>query len=165
MMTAILFGYNRKPRPPGRIIALAALMYAPGAILLDFVRATDVTRPDKRFLALTPAQWACLATARLGVYLWRRRPPAAPPRPRRPRRPTRKPRPTSPHRRRPRASTKQDSSSALARREDGSGHLVFRARDQVLVAAALGHQVALAKERRVAHERGQVRQIARPVGR
>ena len=82
VMTAILFAYNRKPRPPGRIIALAALMYAPVRFALDFLRATDVTRPDERYLGLTPAQWACLATAALGVHLWRRReppPPTAPP--------------------------------------------------------------------------------------
>jgi phosphatidylglycerol:prolipoprotein diacylglycerol transferase len=72
VMTAILFSYNRKPRPPGRIIALATLMYAPARFALDLVRATDVVRPDRRYLALTPAQWACLATAALGVYLWRR---------------------------------------------------------------------------------------------
>ena len=83
VMTAILFAYNRKPRPPGRIIALAALMYAPVRFALDFLRATDVTRPDERYLGLTPAQWACLATAALGVHLWRRResPPPPPPEP------------------------------------------------------------------------------------
>ena len=78
VMTVILFRYNRKPRPPGRIIALAALMYAPARFALDFLRATDVARPDRRYLALTPAQWACLATAALGVYLWRRGQAAAP---------------------------------------------------------------------------------------
>jgi phosphatidylglycerol:prolipoprotein diacylglycerol transferase len=78
VLTVILFRYNRKPRPPGRIIALAALLYAPARFALDFLRATDVARPDRRYLALTPAQWACLATAVLGVYLWRRAQAAAP---------------------------------------------------------------------------------------
>jgi phosphatidylglycerol:prolipoprotein diacylglycerol transferase len=54
-------------------------MYAPARFLLDFLRATDVARPDRRYLALTPAQWACLATAALGVYLWRRPAPPSPP--------------------------------------------------------------------------------------
>ncbi|HEY7374085.1 MAG TPA: prolipoprotein diacylglyceryl transferase family protein [Polyangia bacterium] len=85
VMTAILFNYNRKARPPGRMIALAALMYAPARFVLDFFRATDVARPDERYLGLTPAQWACLATAALGLHLWRLagRPPsdAAPPAP------------------------------------------------------------------------------------
>jgi phosphatidylglycerol:prolipoprotein diacylglycerol transferase len=92
VLTAILFAYNRKPRPPGRIIALAALIYAPARFALDFLRATDVARPDERYLGLTPAQWACLATAALGVYLWRRRePPASPP----PSEPTAPPEPPS----------------------------------------------------------------------
>jgi phosphatidylglycerol:prolipoprotein diacylglycerol transferase len=78
VLTVILFRYNRKPRPPGRIIALAALLYAPARFALDFLRATDVARPDRRYLALTPAQWACLATAALGLYLWRRGAPPAP---------------------------------------------------------------------------------------
>jgi len=79
-MTAILFTYNRVPRPPGRIIALAALMYAPARFVLDFFRATDVARPDQRYVGLTPAQWACLATAVLGLHLWRlgANPPAPP---------------------------------------------------------------------------------------
>jgi hypothetical protein len=46
---------------------------------LDFLRATDSTSPDRRYLELTPAQWACLATAALGVYIWTRRErPASP---------------------------------------------------------------------------------------
>ena len=81
VMTVVLFLYNRKPRPPGRIIALASLMYAPARFFLDFLRATDVARPDERYFKLTPAQWACLATAALGVYLWRRGDSAAPPSP------------------------------------------------------------------------------------
>jgi phosphatidylglycerol:prolipoprotein diacylglycerol transferase len=78
VLTAILFRYNRKPRAPGRIIALAMLIYAPARFALDFLRATDVQSPDRRYVGLTPAQWACLATAALGVNLWtRRQPPAA----------------------------------------------------------------------------------------
>ena len=78
VLTAILFAYNRKPRAPGRIIALAAMIYAPARFVLDFFRATDVARPDRRYIRLTPAQWACLATAALGFYLWSRRQPPAP---------------------------------------------------------------------------------------
>ena len=87
LLTAILFAYNRKPRAPGKMIALAAMIYAPARFLLDFLRETEVSKvvshPDVRHLGLTPAQWACLATATLGVYLWRRptSPPPAPPGP------------------------------------------------------------------------------------
>ena len=80
VMTVILFRYARKPRPAGHVIGLAALMYAPARFLLDFLRATDVARPDQRYAGLTPAQWACLATAALGArLLFGRREPATPP--------------------------------------------------------------------------------------
>jgi phosphatidylglycerol---prolipoprotein diacylglyceryl transferase len=70
VMTAILFAYARKPRPPGRVIGLAALMYAPVRFGLDFLRATDYgSHPDQRYAGLTPAQWACLATLALGAKL------------------------------------------------------------------------------------------------
>jgi phosphatidylglycerol:prolipoprotein diacylglycerol transferase len=74
VLTAALFLYARKPRPDGHLIGLAALMYAPVRFGLDFLRATDVARPDQRYAALTPAQWACLATFALGVHLIRARP-------------------------------------------------------------------------------------------
>jgi phosphatidylglycerol---prolipoprotein diacylglyceryl transferase len=69
VMTVILFRYARKPRPPGHIIGLAAMMYAPVRFGLDFLRATDVALPDQRYAGLTPAQWACLATMVLGARL------------------------------------------------------------------------------------------------
>ena len=75
-MTIVLFRYAKRPRPPGHVIGLAALMYAPVRFGLDFLRATDVARPDERYAGLTPAQWACLATFVLAVKLMasRRRP-------------------------------------------------------------------------------------------
>jgi len=69
VMTAVLFRFARKPRPSGQIIGLAAVMYAPARFLFDFLRATDVARPDQRYAGMTPAQWACLATAALGAHL------------------------------------------------------------------------------------------------
>ncbi len=73
-MTAILFWYRRKPRPAGHVIALLALMYAPVRFGLDFLRATDVARPDQRYAGMTPAQWACLATVALAGKLMASRP-------------------------------------------------------------------------------------------
>ena len=72
VMTAILFLYARRPRPEGRIIGLFATMYAPVRFGLDFLRATDVARPDERYAGLTPAQWACLGAFGVGVWLLRR---------------------------------------------------------------------------------------------
>jgi len=69
VLTIVLFQYNKKPRPPGHIIGLAALMYAPVRFGLDFLRATDVALPDQRYAGLTPAQWACLATMVLSARL------------------------------------------------------------------------------------------------
>ncbi len=73
VMTAILFAYARKPRVPGRVIGLFATMYAPVRFGLDFLRARDVERPDERYFQLTPAQWACLATIAVGVWLLTRK--------------------------------------------------------------------------------------------
>jgi phosphatidylglycerol:prolipoprotein diacylglycerol transferase len=88
VMTAILFRYAKKPRVPGRVIGLFATMYAPVRFGLDFLRARDVERPDERYLNLTPAQWACIATLGVGVWLLTRKgevlpfaPPPAPPAP------------------------------------------------------------------------------------
>jgi phosphatidylglycerol:prolipoprotein diacylglycerol transferase len=78
VMTAILFTYAKKPRVPGRIIGLFATMYAPVRFGLDFLRATDVTRPDERYGHLTPAQWACIATIAVGIWLLRRQAPVLP---------------------------------------------------------------------------------------
>jgi phosphatidylglycerol:prolipoprotein diacylglycerol transferase len=69
VMTTILFRYARKPRPAGRIIGLFATMYAPVRFGLDFLRATDVARPDERYAGLTPAQWACMGAFAVGLWL------------------------------------------------------------------------------------------------
>ena len=77
VLTVVLFRFASKKRAPGQIIGLAALLYAPARFAFDFLRATDVARPDERYAGLTPAQWACLATAALGArLLFRPRPPA-----------------------------------------------------------------------------------------
>lgn len=73
VLTIILFRFARKPRPAGRIIGLFATMYAPVRFGLDFLRATDVARPDARYAGLTPAQWACVATLAVGVWLLTRK--------------------------------------------------------------------------------------------
>ena len=52
------------------------MVYAPARFLLDFLRETEVSKvvshPDVRHLGLTPAQWACLATAAARRPSWRR---------------------------------------------------------------------------------------------
>jgi phosphatidylglycerol:prolipoprotein diacylglycerol transferase len=72
-ITIILFRFARKPRPAGHIIGLFAVLYAPVRFSLDFLRATDVERPDERYAGLTPAQWACIACLCVGIWLLRRK--------------------------------------------------------------------------------------------
>jgi phosphatidylglycerol---prolipoprotein diacylglyceryl transferase len=72
VLALVLFRYAKKPRPAGHLIGLFALLYAPVRFGLDFLRATDVTRPDERYAALTPAQWACMGTFAVGVWLLKR---------------------------------------------------------------------------------------------
>ena len=74
-LTVFLHRYARKPRPAGRLIGLFALLYAPVRFGLDFLRATDVSRPDERYAGLTPAQWACLGAFAVGLWLIRRSSP------------------------------------------------------------------------------------------
>lgn len=81
VITAVLFLYARKPRVPGRIIGLFATMYAPVRFGLDFLRATDYGRPDERYAGLTPAQWACLGTLGVGIWLLTRKPKPGQPEP------------------------------------------------------------------------------------
>ncbi|HXI58081.1 MAG TPA: prolipoprotein diacylglyceryl transferase [Polyangia bacterium] len=83
VIAVILFRYARKPRVPGRVIGLFALLYAPVRFGLDFLRATDVARPDERYAGLTPAQWACMLCLGVGIWLLTRKgdADAAPPAP------------------------------------------------------------------------------------
>jgi phosphatidylglycerol---prolipoprotein diacylglyceryl transferase len=77
LMPAVLL-LNRRTRPPGTSIVLVALLYAPARFLADFLRHTDLPRPDARYLGLTPAQYACIGLAAIALGLaWRRR--SAPP--------------------------------------------------------------------------------------
>jgi phosphatidylglycerol:prolipoprotein diacylglycerol transferase len=54
------------------VIGLFALLYAPVRFGLDFLRATDVARPDERYAGLTPAQWACMLCLGVGIWLFTR---------------------------------------------------------------------------------------------
>lgn len=60
--------FSRKPRRAGAITGFISVLYAPIRFGLDFLRATDITDPDARYLGLTPAQW--LSIGLLGVGAW-----------------------------------------------------------------------------------------------
>ncbi|MBX3247079.1 MAG: prolipoprotein diacylglyceryl transferase [Myxococcales bacterium] len=51
---------NMKNRPTGLFIALLPLLYTPFRFGLDFLRATDVTNPDTRWLGLTPGHYSSI---------------------------------------------------------------------------------------------------------
>ncbi len=75
---------NRRARAPGTGIAWIALLYAPARFLGDFLRNTDLTNADVRYLGLTLAQYCCIALAAVGLAFvrrtWRRRHDPPPPR-------------------------------------------------------------------------------------
>lgn len=66
-LTGILFLIvERKPRPPGTVIAVMALLYAPVRYLMDYLRI-EVT--DPRYFGLTFAQWTSGLTLAIGVIM------------------------------------------------------------------------------------------------
>jgi len=60
----------RRPRPAGFFLGYIMLSYAPTRFAFDFLRAVpgDVIGADPRYLMLTPAQWACIATTIGGCF-------------------------------------------------------------------------------------------------
>ncbi|MCA9612022.1 MAG: prolipoprotein diacylglyceryl transferase [Myxococcales bacterium] len=64
-----------KNRPTGLFVALLPLFYTPYRFGLDFLRATDVSNPDTRFLGLTPGHYAAMGffLFSLAFLMWVRR--------------------------------------------------------------------------------------------
>jgi phosphatidylglycerol:prolipoprotein diacylglycerol transferase len=79
LMTLVLFLVRKKPALDGKLLPLLALMYGISRFFLDFLRATDLSYVDKRYLGLTPAQYGCFILLGYALYgLTRARPAAAP---------------------------------------------------------------------------------------
>ncbi|MEO6026086.1 MAG: prolipoprotein diacylglyceryl transferase family protein [Candidatus Binatia bacterium] len=72
VLTPAVFLLNRHPRRPGTTVWVVALLYAPARFLADFLRHTDLPAPDVRYFGLTPAQYACILLAAIGLGLARR---------------------------------------------------------------------------------------------
>src|SRR5262249_411770 len=68
-LSVVLIITWRRKLPEGSYVALVALTYAPARFAMDFLRAHDGHRVDARYASLTPAQWACVARAGLGVAM------------------------------------------------------------------------------------------------
>src|SRR5262249_48743114 len=72
VLTGLLYYLARRPREPGMLIGVMLVTYAPTRFALDFLRATDVPRPDARYLGLTLNQYLSVVALAIGaVILWR----------------------------------------------------------------------------------------------
>ena len=64
---------HRKPRPPiGTSLVVLTLLYAPVRFGLDFLRATDMSGSDLRYLGLTMAQYVSVGAALLAIVKYLR---------------------------------------------------------------------------------------------
>jgi len=70
-LAAVLWLLARKKRPQLALLGVFALGYSGPRFLLDFLRATDLPKSDRRLAGLTPAQWVCLAMIALGFWFLR----------------------------------------------------------------------------------------------
>lgn len=68
-IAAVLWWMARKPQPEGRLMGVLALSYSLSRFSLDFLRASDLSFVDKRYLGLTPAQYVVVGLAGVGVWL------------------------------------------------------------------------------------------------
>jgi phosphatidylglycerol:prolipoprotein diacylglycerol transferase len=59
---------RRRRRSFHGYVAVMCLYYAPLRFFLDFLRAKDLLDADRRYLALTPAQWGCVLLFGVGLY-------------------------------------------------------------------------------------------------
>jgi phosphatidylglycerol:prolipoprotein diacylglycerol transferase len=70
-ITIIFWQADRKPRWAGFYMAWSCILYAVPRFFLDFLRATDLSWSDARYLGLTPAQYGSIILLTLGGWiLW-----------------------------------------------------------------------------------------------
>lgn len=69
VVAVVWFALGRKDRVPGFFMGLFAVVYAPVRFGLDFLRNTDLTNQDARYLGLTPAQYGAVAMFALGAWV------------------------------------------------------------------------------------------------
>jgi phosphatidylglycerol:prolipoprotein diacylglycerol transferase len=67
-VSALLWGLNNAGKLRGKLLPLLSLLYAFGRFGFDFLRATDLSYVDARYLGLTPAQYGCFALVAFGLY-------------------------------------------------------------------------------------------------
>ncbi len=70
LLIALVVIVARRTRRPGMVTGALAVVYPMIRFPLDFLRATDLgPESDPRYGGLTPAQWACIATFALGLWM------------------------------------------------------------------------------------------------
>lgn len=65
---ALLYALRDRPRFQGRLLPLLSLLYGVARFCFDFLRASDLSYVDARYLGLTPAQYVCFAFLAYGLY-------------------------------------------------------------------------------------------------
>ena len=79
-MTVMFYYWDRKTRPPGFYVGWMCVLYSVPRFFLDFLRATDLSWSDTRYLGLTPAQYGSIVLLIVGGWLlWFRRQPSSQP--------------------------------------------------------------------------------------
>jgi phosphatidylglycerol---prolipoprotein diacylglyceryl transferase len=74
-ISALLWALStRKPRQ-GRLMGVLAVTYTVPRFFLDFLRASDLSFVDRRYLGLTPAQYVVMGLFSAGVWLLVRKAP------------------------------------------------------------------------------------------
>jgi phosphatidylglycerol:prolipoprotein diacylglycerol transferase len=75
-ISGLLYGLRNAGLLKRRLLPLLALLYAVCRFLFDFLRATDMSYVDARYLGLTPAQYGCMGLVVYGLWgLLRRQAP------------------------------------------------------------------------------------------
>ena len=64
VIASVIFILGSKPRPPGFLVGVLAVLYAPARFLLDFLRIAD-----ERYAGLIVSQYASLLLLGIGVWL------------------------------------------------------------------------------------------------
>jgi phosphatidylglycerol---prolipoprotein diacylglyceryl transferase len=68
-LSLLLYFLKTKRLRQGRLMGVLALVYSIARFNLDFLRASDLSFVDRRYLGLTPAQYIVVVLAATGVWL------------------------------------------------------------------------------------------------
>ncbi|XXF78381.1 prolipoprotein diacylglyceryl transferase [Myxococcaceae bacterium GXIMD 01537] len=67
-IAGLLYALRNAGKLKGRLLPLLALLYSVGRFGFDFLRATDMSYVDARYLGLTPAQYGSIALVLYGLW-------------------------------------------------------------------------------------------------